>query len=116
VALSLCRASDVPEILGMRKRVTDPLRAAEVNAAMEANERGLMPEPTIYEVIATGAGAVSVPHTFGEKPTDFLYSSLNGLLLYASAAQRVTWSESNCDLTATGADTFRVWFVRGVVA
>jgi len=98
----------------MRKRVTDPLRAAEVNSAMEANERGYVLTPKIYEVIATGAGAVSVPHDFGEKPADFVYSSLNGLLLYASAAQRVTWSEHNCNLTASGADTFRVWFVRSV--
>jgi len=98
----------------MRKRVTDPPRAAEINSAMEANERGIMFSSSIVPVIAIGAGAVSVQHNLGEVPGDFQYSRVDNVDVYSTAAQRQTWSATSCDLTASGAGAFYVWFVRGV--
>lgn len=97
----------------MRARITEPLRADNINATMEANERGVMFASSIVDVIATGAGAIAVGHDLNETPADFVVSRVDNVDVYSTAAQRATWNETVCELTASGAGSFRVWFVRG---
>lgn len=98
----------------MKMRVTDPLRSAQINTALGANERGMEITST-PAVVMTVAGVFSVLHDLGEVPDDFRFSRVDNVAyLYANGNSRAMWTDTSCQLAASSAGQVIVWFVKRV--
>lgn len=102
----------------MKARVTQPLSADNVNMVLYANLKGLMRTSEIVPVQATATKLIlNIPHDLGEIPDDFQYSRMDNLSIgmYATLAQRKMWTATSCEVSASAAGEFRVWFVKRIV-
>lgn len=82
-----------------------------INAAAEANEKGHLIASTPIET-TTANGVFSVAHDLGVRPDDFRCIPYGSVIVYATRANQLEWSDTLLWLTGTAAVEAAVYAIR----
>jgi hypothetical protein len=94
----------------LRRRV-DKVTADSINGALLANERGMVLSSSVTDTTAAN-GAFTMTHDLGSIPDFFVYNPWGDLRVYATEANRNTWTATSATLTGTAAERVSVWFFK----